>query len=63
MGHTGWEVDMREIKAVLTLLRTENGGRETAIANGHRPSFYIGDLQTMEPSNCLGRTNNSQVRR
>jgi len=45
---------MREVKAVLTLLRAEDGGRKTAIANGYRPSFYIGDLQTDGAIQLLG---------
>ena len=45
---------MHEVKAILTLLRTEEGGRKTAIASGYRPSFYIGDLQADGAIELLG---------
>jgi len=45
---------MREVKAVLALLRTEEGGRKSAIANEYRPSFYIGDMQTDGAIELLG---------
>ncbi len=45
---------MREVNAVLTLLRTEDGGRKTAITTGYRPSFYIGALQTDGAIELLG---------
>lgn len=37
---------MREIRATLSLLGSEAGGRDTPIASGYRPAFYIGELQT-----------------
>lgn len=37
---------MRDILARFTLISTREGGRQTSIANGYRPAFYIRDFQT-----------------
>jgi translation elongation factor EF-Tu-like GTPase len=37
---------MREITAEFRLLTSTEGGRQTAIVSGYRPSLYLGELQT-----------------
>ena len=37
---------MDEVKAELSLIRTEDGGRLSGITTGYRPPLYIGDLSS-----------------